>query len=162
MKKVMDMVKSKNFLYFLVALVVAGLAINHVGNRKNRIQSGYENKEQEQPAQEGGFPGASEGDLDDSLNPGDVNAPAPAMNTEEASDLLPNAVEDPAFNGANTFLNNKNLVSTFQIPMQSQSLRNANLQIRSEPPNPQTEVCAWNQSTIGPDQHRRNLEICNE
>jgi hypothetical protein len=40
-----------------------------------------------------------------------------------------------------------------------QSLRNANLQLRSEPPNPQLPVSPWNISTIEPDQTRRPLEI---
>ena len=40
-----------------------------------------------------------------------------------------------------------------------QSLRNANLQIRSEPPNPQLYVGPWNQSTIDPDFMRPPLEI---
>jgi hypothetical protein len=40
-----------------------------------------------------------------------------------------------------------------------QSLRNANLQIRSEPPNPQLNVSVWNQSTITPDLMRVPLEI---
>ena len=40
-----------------------------------------------------------------------------------------------------------------------QSLRNANLQIRSEPPNPQLSVGPWNQSTIEPDFMRVPLEI---
>jgi hypothetical protein len=40
-----------------------------------------------------------------------------------------------------------------------QSLRNANLQIRSEPPNPQQYVGPWNQSTIESDFMRPNLEI---
>jgi hypothetical protein len=39
------------------------------------------------------------------------------------------------------------------------SLRNANLQLRSEPPNPQGEVGPWNNSTITPDINRRPLEI---
>jgi hypothetical protein len=38
-------------------------------------------------------------------------------------------------------------------------LRNANLQIRSEPPNPQMTVGPWNQSTIEPDFMRPPLEI---
>jgi len=42
-----------------------------------------------------------------------------------------------------------------------ESLRNANLQIRSEPPNPQTYVGPWNQSTITPDFLRPPLEIGN-
>ena len=40
-----------------------------------------------------------------------------------------------------------------------QSLRNANLQLRSEPPNPQLNVGPWNQTTITPDMQRRPLEI---
>jgi hypothetical protein len=40
-----------------------------------------------------------------------------------------------------------------------QSLRNANLQIRSEPPNPQMSVGPWNMSTITPDFLRAPLEI---
>jgi hypothetical protein len=39
-----------------------------------------------------------------------------------------------------------------------QSLRNANLQLRSEPANPQMQVSIWNQSTIQPDLQRRPLE----
>ncbi len=40
-----------------------------------------------------------------------------------------------------------------------QTLRNANLQLRSEPPNPQVLVSPWNQTTIEPDVNRRPLEI---
>lgn len=40
-----------------------------------------------------------------------------------------------------------------------QSLRNANLQIRSEPPNPQLYAGPWNLSTIEPDFMRVPLEI---
>jgi hypothetical protein len=40
-----------------------------------------------------------------------------------------------------------------------QSLRNANLQLRSEPANPQLQTGPWNTSTIGPDFNRRPMEI---
>ena len=40
-----------------------------------------------------------------------------------------------------------------------QSLRNANRQLRSEPPNPQMKVSPWLQSTIEPDVNRRAMEI---
>ena len=44
-----------------------------------------------------------------------------------------------------------------------QTLRNANLQLRSEPPNPQVKVSPWLQSTIEPDTNRKPMEIggCN-
>lgn len=40
-----------------------------------------------------------------------------------------------------------------------QTLRNANLQLRSEPPNPQVKVSPWMQTTIEPDSNRMGLEI---
>jgi hypothetical protein len=40
-----------------------------------------------------------------------------------------------------------------------QSLRNANYQLRSEPPNPQVPVSVFNQTTIEPDINRRTMEI---
>lgn len=40
-----------------------------------------------------------------------------------------------------------------------QTLRNANLQLRSEPPAPQVVVSPWNQTSIQPDTNRRYFEI---
>lgn len=40
-----------------------------------------------------------------------------------------------------------------------QALKNANYQLRSEPPNPQVMVSPWHQSSFGPDLTRRPLEI---
>ena len=40
-----------------------------------------------------------------------------------------------------------------------QSLRNANRQVRSEPPNPQVNVSPWMNTTIGPDLARAPLEV---
>jgi len=59
-------------------------------------------------------------------------------------------------------LSNINLLkSGWQIGVDTigQTLRNANLQLRSEPPNPQTPTGPWNQSTITPDFMRVPLEI---
>lgn len=39
------------------------------------------------------------------------------------------------------------------------TLRNANLQLRSEPPNPRTQVSPWSNSTIEPDLMRVPLEL---
>jgi len=39
------------------------------------------------------------------------------------------------------------------------TLKNGNLQVRSEPPNPRQRVSVWNESTIEPDLNRRPLEI---
>ena len=40
-----------------------------------------------------------------------------------------------------------------------QTLRNANLQLRSEPANPQVNVSPWMQTTINPDMNRKPFEI---
>lgn len=39
------------------------------------------------------------------------------------------------------------------------TLRNSNMQLRSEPPNPREKVSPWMQSTIEPDLNRKPLEI---
>ena len=53
------------------------------------------------------------------------------------------------------------LESGYQIGVNTvgQSLRNANRQIRSEPPNPQVSVSPWLNTTIGPDLNRQPLEV---
>jgi hypothetical protein len=60
-------------------------------------------------------------------------------------------------------LQNINLLNPQQvvgINTQGSSLRNANLQIRSEPPNPRTNTNSpWNISTIDDDKFRKQLEI---
>ena len=62
-------------------------------------------------------------------------------------------------------LQNVNLLNAghhLGIDTVSSSLRNANLQLRSEPANPQATVGPWNNTTISPDANRRPLEIgCN-
>lgn len=45
------------------------------------------------------------------------------------------------------------------VDTQGQSLRNPNLQLRSDPPNPQYRVSIWNQTTMEPDINRRPMEI---
>ena len=50
-------------------------------------------------------------------------------------------------------------LSNLGINTVGQSLRNANLQLRSEPPNPQVSVSPWMNSSIGPDLLRRPLEV---
>jgi hypothetical protein len=40
-----------------------------------------------------------------------------------------------------------------------QTLRNANMQLRSDPPNPQVQVSPWQQTTINPDTNRKPMEI---
>lgn len=78
-----------------------------------------------------------------------------------SSNLLPKA--DPQQEEFAEFapsLDGKNFVDAYKYVFgaQSQSLRNANRQLRSDPVNPQDTVCPWMQSTIVPET-RRPLEI---
>lgn len=57
--------------------------------------------------------------------------------------------------GGKNFLNAGALIGVNTV---GQSMRNANQQLRSEPPNPQSQVSIWMQSTIEPDLQRRPLE----
>ena len=76
------------------------------------------------------------------------------------SELLPKdmnsvwAEQNPMGPGS---LKGKNFLSAGALI--GESMRNANLQVRSEPPNPQVAVSIFNQSTISPDVSHRPLEI---
>ena len=82
------------------------------------------------------------------------------------ADLLPKdaantkwAQVNPAGQGD---LENVNLLDAgwnFGIDTQGQTLKNPNLQIRSEFPNPRADIGPWNQSTIEKDVSRRYFEI---
>ena len=82
-----------------------------------------------------------------------------------ADDLLPRdansrwAQVNPAGQGDVRDQNFLNAGFLLGINTVGQSLKNANLQLRSEPPNPQDKVSPWNQSTIDPDLNRKPLEI---
>jgi hypothetical protein len=96
-----------------------------------------------------------------------VEAPAGCYPRDQLtpSDLLPKdqdsiyAQQNP--NGPGS-LKGKNFLSAgalIGVNTVGQSLRNANLQIRSEPPNPQTPISVFNNSTITYDFSHRPLEI---
>lgn len=81
------------------------------------------------------------------------------------SELLPKdpnsvwAQQNPMGTGS---LKGKNFLSAgalIGVNTVGQSLRNANYQLRSEPPNPQVPVSVFYNSTIEPDSNRRDLEI---
>jgi hypothetical protein len=100
-------------------------------------------------------------------NFGAAEAPAGCYPRDQLtpSELLPKdmnsiwAEQNPMGPGS---LKGKNFLSAgalIGVNTVGQSLRNANLQIRSEPPNPQVPVSIFNQSTIQPDISHRPLEV---
>jgi hypothetical protein len=83
-----------------------------------------------------------------------------------AADLLPHNAADSKWAQVNPAgqgdIQNQNfLTAGYHIGIDTigESLRNPNLQLRSEPPNPQFKVSPWMQSTIMGDVQRRPLEI---
>lgn len=87
-------------------------------------------------------------------------------NIQNPSDLLPKNSSNNQWaqlnpSGKGDLANINLLKAGYHIGIDTigQSLRNANLQIRSEPPNPQLYVGPWQQSTITPDFMRPPLEI---
>lgn len=98
---------------------------------------------------------------------GAADAPAGCYPRDQLtpSELLPKdqgsvwAEQNPMGTGS---LKGKNFLSAgalIGVNTVGQSMRNANLQVRSEPPNPQVAVSIFNQSTISPDISHRPLEI---
>lgn len=82
-----------------------------------------------------------------------------------ADDLLPMSKDStwaqsvPAGQGSLTDQNFLNAGYHLGVNTVGQSLRNANRQIRSDPPCPRRKVSPWLQSTIEPDTNRKALEI---
>lgn len=109
----------------------------------------------------------SEGFESGPANFGDAAAPAGCYPRDQltASELLPRdtnsvwAQQNPLGPGSLKGVNFLSAGALVGINTVGQSLKNANLQLRSEPPNPQVAVSIFNNSTIEPDFNRRPLEI---
>jgi len=85
-------------------------------------------------------------------------------NTNNPSDLLPKDGNSawglqPMGSGDYLGVNFLNAGYLTGVDTVGSSLRNANLQVRSEPPNPQLIVSPWHNTTIEPDTFRQPLEI---
>jgi len=126
---------------------------------EDKKKEGYEDKKKEGFADLEAFEGPA--------NFGSAEAPAGCYPRDQLtpSELLPKdmnsvwAEQNPMGPGS---LKGKNFLSAgalLGVNTVGQSLRNANLQLRSEPPNPQVQVSIFNQSTISPDVSHRPLEI---
>lgn len=104
-----------------------------------------------------------------SVSGGSAGSPTPACFPRDrltAEDLLPKdaanskwAQMNPA--GQGDVRDQNFLTAGYHVGVNTvgQTRRNANYQLRSDPPNPQAPVSPWNISTIEPDLNRRPLEI---
>lgn len=171
----MKKVKPTDILVFCLVAYVAYLFLNDITCKKGKTE-GFEDTMPAVPMPEEGAPAAMapkesvSGYEDEPLAPVGYNKEISKSSGEGcdnlkfvSTNLLPKgdtnlddtfAEFSPANLEGQNFLDSRN----FTIGMQSQVLRNANLQLRSEPQNPTENPCAWNQSTIAPET-RREMDI---
>jgi len=160
----------------LVGVIVLAFAIYQYSSGKSTVSDGFEVGQRKERVMVGGEPVVPV-----PANPAGMNeehasvsglstntyglAPQATAAMMDPADLLPRdtnsqwAQLNPA--GQADFQNVNLLKAGFHIGIDTvgSSLRNANLQERSEPPNPTTPVSPWLNSTIEPDLMRRPLEI---
>ena len=182
LKNLQKTVKAHHFIA-LIGIVVLALAIAQYSGRKTNYSDGF-NQAQNMPQQvQAPSPGQAESvamPANESIGGNEVYAnvpqgaatstyglaPVPSANKQyDPSELLPKDINsqwaqlNPA--GSADF-KNVNLLkagSLIGIDTVGSTLRNANLQERSEPPNPTTSVSPWLNTTIEPDLMRLPLEI---
>ena len=175
-KKIESFVK-KNPMIFLLGILVLGIAINQYSKSRGLMASGFSNVSEEQPYKTA--------EVDSSIQPANpfgensdfgsasgisttANGLPPSCSKEPIADsasLLPKdensewARLNPAGKGELGDVNMLKAGHHIGIDTIGQSLRNSNLQVRSEPANPQANVGPWNQTTIQPDLMRVPLEL---
>jgi len=152
----------------LVLLIIAYSVSYFSGYLGSRGSPGHELNSQMQdqyrrPSSNNSVQPASEGSNDSPMSVTGMHSNQQSITNP--AELLPKDINskwaqlNPAGKGD---LANMNLLSAgyhIGIDTVGQSLRNANLQIRSEPPNPKLNTGPWMQSTIEPDFLRPPLEI---
>lgn len=178
-------------IVMIVAAIALGYAIYNYSRNKGTVSDGMRNEQQfmdqpsnfmnevpnqSTPVETGGNPqpsGAIETNSDYACVSGlETNQHGMSMGmnkpTVDPSELLPrdeNSEWAQLHRMGSGELQDVNLLKAghnIGINTVSSSLRNANLQLRSEPANPQMNVGPWNNTTIQPDANRRPLEIgCN-
>ena len=188
-KSLQSLVKqlTKNKIVMLVAALALGYALYNYSKGKGLTLSGMANdvrveKDAEPERSSGGAVVDGGADNYQPAHPEGENTgygAADGMNTDtyglppscakqqvvDPKELLPkdNNSEFSKLNpsGAGDLMNVSLLKAGHHIGINTvgQSLRNANLQLRSEPPNPKLDVGPWNSSTITGDPFRRPLEI---
>jgi len=168
----------KNYLYVLLAVIATGVAIyllNMFLSREN-----FESYKQEiqqlareadiakdkYPQQANSQDSIPEQQADAEQNVGDSQKLVSEFDDLQPEELLPSddaadewAKVNPEGTGSLELKNMLEAGHHIGVDTQANSLRNANLQLRSEPPNPQNPVSIWSNSTITADPYRKSMEI---
>ncbi len=153
---------SNKLILFVGAIVLIGALVHYSSNKS--LTSDYMEVKGKSLGQ--GQPVANNNILEnDNLQPAPVSLGSSNHTANNPGDLLPKD-ENSEWANLNPGVGNLTNVNLLKagyhtgIDTVGQSLRNANLQLRSEPANPQLNVGPWNQTTINPDTHRKPLD-CN-
>jgi hypothetical protein len=145
----------------LIWTIVAIAAIFYVLNMFSGDKEGYQNEEQTGEITQ----------IQDIKQQQAVAQQADAMNISMGKDDLSSADLLPNENGFSSWgdaapetnaLEGRNFLESghhFGINTVGQSLRNANVQLRSDPSIPQVDVGPWLQSTIDQDTNKRQFEV---
>jgi hypothetical protein len=178
-KKLASAVKTPEFLTLLGILVI-GIAFSQFSTRKGSNVEGNRTRGYNATSNGNGKQITQGGGVVRAANPAGQNERFAAVHgvSTSAQGLPPSCVSRQVANPSELLprgggwaslnpqgesdLQNVNLLKAGYhagINTVGNTLRNANLQVRSEPPNPQTKVSPWLNTTIAPDLMRVPLEI---
>ena len=168
----------ENYLYVFAIVVVTGLAMflvtQYLGREnfesyKEEIQQLAREADiakEKYPQQDNSQTTVEEQQVDALMNDSTAQKLVAEFDELKPDELLPNDEEADEWSRVNPkgegSLELKNFLEAgyhVGVDTQANSLRNANLQLRSEPPNPQKPVSIWSNSTIAPDPFRKSMEI---
>ena len=168
----------KNYVYVLAIVIVTGLAIflaqQYIG--RENFESYKEEIKQlaresdiakdKYPQQANSQDTIVEQQEDAVINDASAQKLVTEFDDLQPEELLPHDTEADEWSRVNPkgqgSLELKNFLEAgfhTGVDTQANSLRNANQGLRSEPPNPQTAVSVWMNSTISPDPFRKSMEI---
>ena len=157
------------FLFLIVVLIVCA-------NKSSMFREHFDDNEVEvEPSSDFNVQG------DEQLDLNEIPAPALEENSSDLTTNIPSCLpkdqlmpqellpQDTPANqwslanpqGSGTLKDKNFLQAGYHVGINTvgQTLRNANMQLRSDPPNPQVQVSPWQQTTINPDTNRKPMEI---
>jgi hypothetical protein len=167
-----DLANSYSAMASQMATPSAGAGAGAGAGATATVASGGASSAKGSPGSKAGFKNPEEGfaNLEDITGPAEFGSTPSANGCYPRDQLTPGellpkdgnstwAQQNPMGTGS---LKGKNFLSAgalVGVNTVGQSLRNANQQLRSEPPNPQVPVSVFFNSTIEPDTNRRDMEI---
>jgi len=162
----MNFGKNKDLLLLVGGLLVLGFLLYKNGSEKSRDRMTIPSNYSETPESPGPSNPLGQNEKYSQVNGLKTNTyGAQPSKLDDPSMLLPNdtnsqwASVNPQGGGMLKGVNLLQAGSLIGIYTVGSTMRNANLQLRSEPPNPQGNVGPWMNSTIEPGYVRQPLEI---